>query len=161
MSLPAPACLYLATSLDNTPATLAALLSHLPAGDIAWETRPDPDRFSLREIVAHLADWEAVWRERFERILNEEKPLLLRPDISQRSEEKGYADADPQECLTRFAEGRSTLTAWLRALPPDAWGRLATLDRMGEMPLEALASLALGHDSYHLRQVTEWRAADQ
>jgi hypothetical protein len=157
--LPPSACAYIATSLDNTPATLAALLSHLPTGDPVWEIRPDTDRFSLREIVAHLADWETVWKERFERTLGEETPLLLRPDPNQRSEEQGYAHADPQECLARFAAGRASLTAWLRALPEDAWKRMATLDRMGDIPLSGLTALALAHDSYHMRQVAEWHTA--
>ena len=158
MTLPTPARLYLVASLDNTPATVAALLSSLPADAAAWETRPDPERFSLREIVAHLADWEDVWRERFERTLNEDKPLILRPDVTERSVERGYADANPQECLARFTEDRTALAAWLRSLPDTAWGRLAKLGNIGEIPLEALTALAIAHDSYHLRQVAEWRA---
>lgn len=159
MTLPTPARLYLVASLENTPATIAALLSSLPTDDIAWQTRPDPERFSLREIVAHLADWEDVWRERFERTLNEERPLILRPDVTERSVERGYADANPQECLARFTEDRTALAAWLRTLPETAWERIATLDRMGEIPMEALTALALAHDSYHLHQVAEWQKA--
>ena len=156
--LPLPACLYITTSLENTPATVAALVSALPVGDPAWDTQPDPDRFCLREIVAHLADWEDVWRDRFERTLNEETPLILRPDVTERSEEKGYADADPQESLARFVEKRQALVALLRSLSGDAWERVARFDRMGDTSLGGLAALALGHDSYHVRQVAEWRA---
>jgi uncharacterized damage-inducible protein DinB len=159
MTIPTAACLYIVNALDNTPAILLAQLSPLPANDAAWDTRPDPDRFSLREIVAHLADWETIWQERFERTLREEAPLLLRPDITRRAEEQGYLNADPQECLTRFSEKRSALTARLRSLPEDAWERVAHLDRMGEMPLSGLIALALGHDAYHTRQVAEWCAA--
>jgi uncharacterized damage-inducible protein DinB len=157
--MPIPAYLYIVNALDNTPVMLTAQLSPLPANDAAWDVRPDPDRFSLREIVAHLADWETIWLERFERALSEEAPLLPRPDITRRSEEQGYSNADPQECLTRFSEKRSALTARLRSLPEDAWERMAHLDRIGEIPLSGLAALALGHDSYHTRQVAEWCAA--
>ncbi len=160
MSLPLPACLYITTSLENTPATVAALLAHLPAGDPAWETQPDSDRFRLREIVAHLADWEDVWQDRFERTLNEETPLIVRPDIHERAVERGYADADPQESLTRFVEKRQALTIRLRSLPDDAWERMARFDRMGHTSLGGLAALALGHDSYHVRQVAEWLSAN-
>jgi len=157
--LPTAACAYIAVALDHTPATLAALVSHLPADSPVWDARPEPDRFSLREIVAHLADWDAVWRERFERTRDEDHPLLLRPVPDERAQEQGYAHADPAECLTRFRERRTALTGWLRALPEDAWTRLAHLDRMGDIPLEGLAALALGHDAYHLRQAAEWLAA--
>ncbi|MBC8138268.1 MAG: DinB family protein [Fibrella sp.] len=154
--LPMPARAYLLAALDNTPATLFALLSHLPSDSPVWDTLPQPDRFSLREIVAHLADWEHVFRERFERTINEDRPVLPRPDLNERAEEKGYADADPQECLARFREVRPAMTNWLRSLPEDAWVRVAHLERIGDLSLEGLVILMAGHDSYHIKQVTEW-----
>jgi hypothetical protein len=157
--LPTPAHLYLLAALDNTPATVAALLGHLPEEDTAWNIQPDPKRFQLREIVAHLEDWEAVWQERFERTVNEDIPLLTRPDINQRAIEQGYASANPVVRLKSFLEKRAALTAWLRLQPEAAWGRRAHLDRMGEIPLEGLVALALGHDSYHLNQIAEWSKA--
>lgn len=157
--LPLPACHYIAAGLDNTPLTLAALVSRFPGNDPIWETRPSPDRFSLREIVAHLADWEEIWRGRFEPTVNEEHPLLLRPDPDRRAEEQGYSRAEPVECLARFQERRAALTGWLRSLPEETWARTAHLDRLGDVPLVGLAALALSHDSYHLRQVAEWLSA--
>jgi uncharacterized damage-inducible protein DinB len=149
-----PARQYLIGALDHTPATLDALLN----GEPDWNLRPDSERFSLREIVAHLADWESVWRERFERTINEEMPQLSRPDITQRSEDRCYATADPVQCLKTLREERSATTSWLRTLSPGDRDRTANLDRMGEMGLDALVALALAHDAYHLRQVAEWLA---
>lgn len=83
----------------------------------------------------------------------------MRPDITERSVERGYADADPQESLARFVEKRQALTARLRSLPEGAWERIARFDRMGDTSLDGLTALALGHDSYHVRQVAEWLAA--
>ncbi len=157
--LPTAAAQYLTSAFDNAPAALAALLSHLPSASPIWDTRRDPARFSLREIVAHLADWDSVWEERFGRTVAEATPLLLRPDLDQRAAERGYATADPVECLARLRESRAGLTASLRSLPEEAWTRMATLDRMGEVPLHVLVALAVSHDSYHVRQVAEWLAA--
>lgn len=158
--LPEPVRAYVLNSADHMPATLSALLSHLPPDSPVWETRPDADRFSLREIVAHLADWDDVWKERFTRTVSENAPQLNRPDVNQRMKEKGYAQADPQESLAHLIQSRDALTAWLRALPADAWDRLAHLDRMGDLTLETQATLILAHDAYHLRQIAEWLAAD-
>ena len=154
--MPPPVRAYLINALDHTPATLSALLANLPPGDAAWDARPDPERFSLREIVAHVADWEAVWKERFERAVTEELPLLPRPDVGQRAEERGYAAADPVTSLARFQQERATLMSRLRSLPAGAWGREAHLERMGDLPLEGLVALTLAHDAYHVRQVSEW-----
>lgn len=147
---------YLLAALENSPPTAEALL--FGAGPDVWDLRPDPERFSVREIVAHLADWEDVWRERFRRTANEDRPRLTRPILPARIEEKGYASADPAECLSRLRAKRAENLAWLRALPEEAWDRTAHLDRLGETSLAGLIGLALGHDSYHLRQVAEWLA---
>jgi len=157
--LPPPGRERLLVSLDNTSATLSALLSPLPARNPVWDARPDPDRFRLREIVAHLADWEEVGRGRFERTAGEDRPQIARPDVNQRAEERGYDRADPVESLAGFVERRTALVLWLRSLPESTWGRVAHLERIGDVSLEGLATLVLGHDSYHLRQVAEWLAA--
>lgn len=157
--LPIAAAHYLTNAFDNAPVALSALLSHLPADSPVWDTRPDPARFSVREIVAHLADWDEIWEERFGRTVTEEAPLLLRPDLDQRAAERGYATADPIKCLARLRDSRAALTASLRSLHEDAWTRTTTLDRMGAVPLHVLVALAVSHDSYHVRQVTEWLAA--
>jgi Uncharacterized protein conserved in bacteria len=157
--LPPPACDYLIHALEHAPATLAALLSPLSSEHRAWETRPYPDRFSLREIVAHLADWDEIWRERIGRTVREDAPRLERPDVDQRARERGYAEADPQESLARFAERRAALVAELRALPEEVWGRSAHLERIGDLTPGGLVALVHGHDAYHIRQVAEWLAA--
>lgn len=154
--LPTPARDYLLAALDNTPTTVIALLSSFPTDAPTWNVRPYPERFSLREIVAHLADWEEVFRERFERTVREDFPRLTRPDLDQRSEEQGYDHADPQECLARFRKQRTQSLDWLRTLSPEEWSRGAHLDRIGDLNLEGLATLMAGHDSYHLRQIAEW-----
>lgn len=149
---------YLLAALDNTPATLTALLSYLSPDSPAWDICPAPDRFRLREIVAHLADWEAIWRERFERTVSEEYPRLPRPDPDQRAAEADYTGADPVERLARFRTSRAALTEWLHGLPEDAWTRTEHMEQRGDFPLAGIVTLTLGHDSYHLRQVAEWLA---
>ncbi len=152
---------YILAALENTPVTLSLLLSSLGASDPKWEIRPDLARFSLREIIAHVADWEEVFRGRFERTVKEDTPVILRPDPGQRAVEQGYFTADPVECLARFCHRRTAFLEWLRSLPDDAWGRIGHLDRMGDVPLEGLAALMLGHDSYHIRQIVEWLSTSE
>jgi uncharacterized damage-inducible protein DinB len=158
-ALPDAGRAYLVGALEHAPAALAALLAGLAPGAAAWDFRPEPDRFTLREVVAHLADWEELWRERFTRPLTEDTPTLPRPDPGQRGEERGYAAADPAECLARFRAERAALAAYLSALPEDAWTRPARLERIGDITLEGIVALLFAHDAYHLRQAAEWLAA--
>ena len=144
---------YQINAHTNPPATLAALLSELSPHDLRWDAHPDPDRFSLRETVAHLNDWETIWRERFERVVTESSPLLTRPDLDERAAAQGYAAADGLASIAGFAERRTALVATLRALPPAAWQRTASLTGIGNVTLAELLSLAQCHDSHHVWQV--------
>ena len=56
--LPERIHLYLLLDLESAPEALARLLADV-TDPAAWDRRPDPDRFTLREMVAHLADWKA------------------------------------------------------------------------------------------------------
>ena len=153
-----PGHTYLVNALLHTPALLQTLLLPVPESSPVWDVRPDTDRFSLREIVAHLADWDDVWQERFARTRAETVPLLLRPDLAERAIECGYAFVDPQDALTRFAQKRLTLVEGLKIVSEADTHRVANLDRMGEMSLTGVVSLVLAHDAYHVRQVAEWLA---
>ena len=51
---------YLLLDLESAPDVLARLLADM-SDPAVYDRTPDPDRFTLREMVAHLADWEAVF----------------------------------------------------------------------------------------------------
>lgn len=86
---------YLLTDLESAPDVLARLLA-----DAAG-----PNRFTLREMAAHLADWEGVFLGRLTQTRDEENAVLHRLDEGQVARDNGYAHADPQECLTRYRTG--------------------------------------------------------
>lgn len=55
------------SALTGTPDVLDALLGPLTAGDPRKDLRPHPERFTLREIASHLADYDAIYLERLTR----------------------------------------------------------------------------------------------
>jgi hypothetical protein len=148
---------YLLHGLAGTPVVVASLLRD--AAPSVWDRRPDPERFTLREVIAHLADWEGVWLERIERMATEDHPTLQGYDEGQWALDHDYAHADPQEQLNRFAAGRAALVERLRALPPEDWHRTGFHTEWDDVTIGALATLVLGHDGYHTRQIAEWLAA--
>ncbi len=154
--LPPVALRYILSGLEGTPDVLEALLHDVTPTDARWDTRPDPDRFTLREIVAHLADWEPIFLQRIERIRDEDMPLLADVDEGKLAITNDYAHSDPRASLSRFRSGRANLLATLRALPPEAWPRMGNRDTIGILTLENLVSFILGHDGYHTRQVAQW-----
>lgn len=146
---------YLMQGLAGTPDVLTRLLAGVRPGDPRWDVRPDPARWTLREITAHLADWEGIFVERIGKILGEDNPGFGHVDVTQRGLDQKYQLSDPSLNLSVFRERRSDLLATLAELSDEEW--LRTCQRhIGPMPLEEMAALILGHDGYHLHQVVEW-----
>jgi hypothetical protein len=152
--LPADARRYLLHGLSATPIAIDRMLRQATPAD--WDRRPDPERFTLREVIAHLADWEPVWQERITAIRTQERPTLQSYDEGQWAIDHDYAHTVPAEQQTRFRESRAQLLRMLAGLSPEEWERTGVHTQWGAMNLEAVAVLMLGHDGYHLRQIAEW-----
>src|SRR6266496_3710617 len=145
--LPAKARHYLLEGLSGTPVVIDRLLADATEKD--FDVRPDPARFTIREVLGHLADWEGVWMERATRILNEDHPSLLGYDEGQWAIDHDYAHMNVAEQRARFREGRANFIDLLHDLSPDQWSRTAGHDEWGEVTLAGMATLILGHDGYH------------
>jgi len=153
--LPDRVHLYLLLDLESAPEALARLLAGV-SDPAAWDRRPDPDRFTLREMAAHLADWEGVFLGRLTQTRDEENAILHGLDEGQVAIDRDYAHADPQECLTRYGAGRKEIVAFLRGLSPEQWGRVGTHTEIGPISLEAQVVLIAAHDGYHRQQALSY-----
>jgi hypothetical protein len=147
---------YLLAALAGTPDVLDRLLAGLNADDPRWDFRPDASRFTLREAVAHLADWEPIHLERIGRMCDEEGPKLPNVDEEQVAIENDYAHSDPHASLEWLRSGRQRLLDALEALPGDAWKRAGLREGVGRMTIESQVAMIAGHDGYHLRQAAQW-----
>ena len=62
------------TILEGTSAELARLMAGLSAADLA---RPETQgKWSMLQVMRHLADSEIVWAYRIRRILSEDRPQI-------------------------------------------------------------------------------------
>jgi uncharacterized damage-inducible protein DinB len=145
---------YLLHGLSATPIAVDRMLRQATPAD--WDHRPDPERFTLREVIAHLSDWEPVWQERIQAIRTQDRPTLEGYDESQWAIDHDYAHAMPEEQQARFRESRAQLLRLLENVSPEEWERTGIHTQWGAMSLESVVVLILGHDGYHLRQITEW-----
>lgn len=152
---------YLVAALLGTPDVLDGLLAILRPDDPTWDNRPDPNRFTLREMVAHVADWEPIHLDRLSRTLAENVPVLPSYDEGQIALDHDYAHTAPHSSLIRFRDGRAKLVAFLQARANAEWEREADRQDLGRCSIEAMATVALAHDCYHIRQAIQWLAASQ
>ncbi len=147
--------IYILNGLEMTPIVATTLLRGFSLDAPIWDIRLAPERFTLRESLAHLADWDGVWTDRVRSILDLEDPVFPDIDEGQIAIDRHYESSDPKESLRRFQADRAKLVALLRAQPEDAWARKGTRGGFTPMTLEEFLGLILGHDSYHLRQIAE------
>lgn len=159
MDFPSPAATYLVNGLATTPALFREILSGMTSEDERWDRRVDPDRFTLREMAAHLADWEPIWLDRVERTLAEDEPFLPSVDEGALAVGRAHESLDPVESIERFADARPQLVGLLRGLSEPQWGRCANREFVGRVTIQMLATMAMGHDLYHVRQALEFRDA--
>lgn len=145
---------YFAIGVESNARVFQFLLQDLPDADSRWDAKPDPERFSLREIVAHLVDYDSISRERFERMIREEKPELSNWDEGEAAAH--YDTRNPAHQIESLLLSRRELKDWLLGLSEREWKCLGTRPQVGDFSVEEGAALILAHDAYHLTQIVEW-----
>lgn len=146
---------YVLSGLRATPQVYARLLENLTEEEA--DARPDPERFTIREAIAHMADWETIFRERGERIRDEDVPFLPGYDEGALAVERNYAALPVADSLARFIEGRTALLDFFEGLGASDWERKGSRDEIGIITIADLATMILGHDGYHGLQFIEYR----
>lgn len=144
---------YLLETLAATPGVLARLAAPHGAQDARWDDRPDPERFTPREVVAHLADWEEIFLERLNQTLRDDEPTLVNRDEGAIAFERSYASSDPHASLKRFAHGRAQILAFFATVHGEAWTRVGVHEHYGPMTLETQLVQIAAHDGNHVMQL--------
>ena len=144
---------YLLISLHGSPLLLRQLVGSVPADDPRWDRGID-GRFTPREVVAHLADWESIFLARLRQTATEETPDLLKADEGVLAEEHNYAGSDPRAEADRFVSERATTLQYVASLPADAWERVGVHAKIGPMSIEVHAVQMLVHDGFHLEYLS-------
>jgi DinB superfamily len=140
--------------LASTPEKLRRELRDVPVRDL--KKRPAPGKWSIQEILAHLADVEqAGMRERVEAIITEERPVLEPFDQERRAVELHYNRIELEASLASLTSQRRANVKWLRKLRPAQLRRVGIHRSVGEVSaLNFLHEWAF-HDLGHLKQILE------
>lgn len=139
--------------LEKTPILLETLLRDLPDHLLRWN--PAADRWSIAEVLGHLADLEMVYADRTRRIVTEEAPLLQKYDPAGTVVVGDYARGSAAENLALFIKMRRSTLILLRSIPADSGEREATHSELGTITLHQMLSEWASHDLGHLRQIAE------
>lgn len=156
MVLPTITREHVLTGLSATPRVLGLLSGPLSPNSPVWELSL-PGRFTLRQTMAHLADWDHVFRARANSALKG-TALQTEPDSAKLAKERNYDDVDPHDALNKFATARYELLRLFRGLTPEDWAKSVDHPKHGPMSLEIQAVHVLGHDGYHLDAISSMMA---
>jgi hypothetical protein len=133
----------------------ASRLRRLVAGrqDDDLERRPSPDRWSAKQILAHLADAEVVLGWRLRSILATSGVTLQPFDQNRWAEVFRYEQAQVDESLDLFEASRRSNLRLFRMADPSMMQNFGMHEERGRETVAHLVRLMAGHDVNHLRQV--------
>ncbi|PQV64342.1 putative damage-inducible protein DinB (forms a four-helix bundle) [Abditibacterium utsteinense] len=148
---------YFSSGVQNNARVIQFLLRDLDENDARWDAKVDAERFSLREIIAHLVDYDTISRERFEHIIREDAPEFSDWDPTEAAAH--YASRNPLHQIESLLLSRRELCDWLRGLSEKEWKRTGTRPNVGEFSVEEGAAMMVAHDAYHMEQIAAWLGA--
>ena len=112
--------------------------------------RPEETRWSVLEIVCHLADAELLASARIRRIITQDRPNLWRYQQEQWASALGYRHRRVETALARFALLRRENAELIAGLAKDVWQQTGAHDVYGTHSLEQLIEDYLTHTAKHL-----------
>jgi uncharacterized damage-inducible protein DinB len=115
--------------------------------------RPAPDKWSVAEILAHLADAEIVIGWRMRSILGAPGTPVQAYDQNSWVIAGHYEKRDPHKAIELHRAVREANLALLKSLTPDQWKHYGQHAERGQESIEHIVRLIAGHDVNHLQQI--------
>jgi hypothetical protein len=143
--------------LRETPTALRRAIEGMPPATL--RTPEKPGKWSVAQVIQHLADSDLVWGWRVRLILAQDRPTITGYDQDLWADRLHYAESEPDEALATFdVLRRANLRLIERASLQDL-KRVGVHSERGEESIEHLRLLYAGHDLLHLQQIARIRAA--
>ena len=136
-----------------TAGRLARLIKGVSAARL--RKRPAPGKWSVAEIIAHLADGEIVGAFRMRFILGSPGAPIVAYDQDEWVTSGHYNQRDPRKSLEQFRVLREANLALLNSLEPEQWKHYGIHSERGTESIDHMVRMFAGHDLNHLRQIEE------
>src|SRR5215467_97834 len=133
------------------PKRLAALLKGKTRKQLS--RKPAPDKWSIAEITAHLADAELAISWRIRQILSNNAIPIQAYDQDAWAKTFDYSHRDPRQSLANFRTLREANIALLKSVPRKLWDNYGVHEERGNESVSHLVRMVAGHDLNHLQQV--------
>lgn len=144
-------------ALEGGPKKLSDLTKKLD--DAVLRRKPAPEKWSALEVACHLRDIERLWADRMVKAAFSDQPAFFMPDVDAIAVKNGYNSQDLGAALKEFARLRDDNLRLLRALPATQWKRTGMHPKRGEISIERIVEIMIGHDKGHFGQIQAATAA--
>jgi hypothetical protein len=121
--------------------------------------KPAPEKWCVRQVVCHLADFEAVSVMRLRQVLAEENPVLQGFKGELWAERLDYGKRKISHTLETFRQLRMENYELLKDLPEEAWSRSGRHTEDGVRTVRELVKGSAEHVEEHVKQIQTVRAA--
>lgn len=135
----------------STAKKLQKLIKHLSKKEM--KRRPAPGKWSVAEILAHLADTEIVAGWRMRMILGSDGTPILGFDQDVWAKTFAYRDQDPKQSLKVFRVLRENNLSLLKSVPRKLWENHGMHSERGKETMARIVQMFAGHDLNHVQQV--------
>ncbi len=134
-----------------TPKKLARLIKGVPTAKL--RKRPAPEKWSVAEILAHLADVEIVIGWRMRSILGAPGTPVQAYDQNAWVISGHYEKRDLRESIELHRVVREANLALLKSLSPEQWKLYGQHSERGQESIEHIVRMVAGHDINHIKQI--------
>lgn len=117
--------------------------------------RPAPDKWSVAEIITHMADAEIAGAWRMRLILGSPGIPIPAFDQDAWAASGHYDKRDPKKSLEQFRSLREANLILLKSLTPDQWKHHGVHIERGVETIERVVQMFAGHDINHLKQMEQ------
>ncbi len=121
------------------------------------DAAPVPGKWSTRQVICHLADFEPVYADRMKHVIAEDQPTFAGGFHQQFAEHLAYDKRDIEEELTLIDTVRSQMVRVLRSLSSEAFERTGIHSVEGPMTLRTLLERITNHIPHHVQFIEEMK----
>jgi len=136
---------------QSTTSKLQRLLNRIPASRLKKE--PASDKWSVAEILGHLAESEIVFGYRMRMILGSNGTPIQAFDQNKWQENAGYLARNPKMAFELFQVVRESNVALLKSLTKEQWSFHGNHQERGHETIARMVELYAGHDVNHVKQI--------
>jgi hypothetical protein len=141
----------------SAPGRLARLLDGITDSDA--RKSPAPGKWSVAEIVTHMADTELVMGYRIRAILGAPGTQIIGFDQDAWVPALHYDKRELKQSFAQYKAFREANVALLRLLTPEQWKQQGLHNERGPQDVDTIVRMTAGHDINHIQQIEKIIAA--